>query len=352
MKTFLSSVGVRLTFVLLVPLKYSHSQGFIGSQTTVYAMLWTWDGGPVFHSRSVLTALLISAPAILFVLSLKRASAGKYPVKTALASSAFLLLIPFLEIPNLFPPDTLIATTPYLAPFGFCSLLWLMFVFVPSFLFHVDPRMATSTRSFKAVALTALGLTLLLPFLDLEYHGVLGFDESYFLGFLLQVRQGRWGLTNEMNISCAEPLAEFSSLSAYAPLMLLTMPRMLFFLYLTNYFAGRASLIKVLSVGLLQEMLSGLYALFLTSMSTPPLGTTRFVLPIPILLPLALLLLWVVRVLSRSMSETPLDEEDLVVIPLLVRAESQLRIRGRRKLHSDTIEKTSSEENNKTTQQP
>jgi hypothetical protein len=212
--------------------------------------------------------------------------------------------------------------------------------------------MATSTRSFKAVALTALGLTLLLPFLDLEYHGVLGFDESYFLGFLLQVRQGRWGLTNEMNISCAEPLAEFSSLSAYAPLMLLTMPRMLFFLYLTNYFAGRASLIKVLSVGLLQEMLSGLYALFLTSMSTPPLGTTRFVLPIPILLPLALLLLWVVRVLSRSMSETPLDEEDLVVIPLLVRAESQLRIRGKRKLHSDTIEKTSSEENNKTTQQP
>ncbi len=283
-----------LTFVFFVPLEFAF---FSSTDSTSYvifnAMFYVQaDIGTVSHTLFRWTwiryplSFLLTIASLVFVARLHQCRNKAYPIFSASAVGIALWSVPiyffiqFFSVSSFYWIDIFMSAP---LPIGFCGVLFLIFVILPSIQWHSNLTSTSrsisglgndeKTASASGVILTPKrgsslaflaafllpGLILLQSTAMLEYSD---FNISY-LGFLVQFQtSSMWYLSNPVSQQYAYFVQEIATWTTFGVSILCCAPSLLFAWFVMRYVHGMSSKRSTILVGVLSELPPLMYAIF------------------------------------------------------------------------------------------
>ncbi len=326
---FWMSVVVRLVVAMVIPLRYSYSQGFLDVQTTAYGMTWVYADGLAMSGWSVLAALVVSFPVVAYAVFMRGKSSSSYLDRLGANSVVILIFLPLLGFALSTTQNVSWQESPVLVPPGFCVLLLLLFVILPATWHLADSEQLSQITQFSLLATVMLAVCVLSPLAVENYYAVLGVDEQSIYGCLFRLTSGRWGLTSEIVLDLTDSKQWSLALLTYQIAVTVLVARLLFACLFMVYLTDRVPLAAVVIGAAAQEsfVLSTVLASGARAISDQFIIWT--VLPVPVVLPASLLLIFVKLKLKARGEGAEDDGNEYVSIPLAVRIRS-LFMRKRR----------------------
>lgn len=353
---------VKLAFVFLVPVQFDMSIGTDGTSYGIssqsYSIL-TWTGLSRFRWIIVQypISLILALVALIFTIRLHQLQGKSYPIRSAFVVGLVLSIIPvyyfiqFFFVSNLYWFEIMM-TAP--VSIGFCSILFLIFVVLPSISWYSDS--VSADRSLlkreddqeggekKRTVLTpktSSYLTFLAAFLlpgMMILQSTISIDNAYqsisLIGFLLQFS---FGFSTDLSqLGLAYTLQDIISWNLFGVSIVCCAASLLFAWTIMRYVHGKGTKRIAILVGFLSEIPPILYTIGgLAYVSV----SIWLILPLPVVLVVGLLVLRFAMAIEPSRKSKERDQA-VIKVPLKFWMKSHL---FRQPNKSDEITKESSD---------
>ncbi len=355
---------VKLTFAFLVPVEFNISFGAEGTSLGISSQSYSIMAhmGPSSYSRfrwiiaQYPISLVLALVVIIFTIRLHQLQGKSYPIRSAFVVSLVLSIIPIYYFTQFFLVSSLywfeiMMTAP--VSIGFCSILFLIFVVLPSINWYSDSVCADRSILKKedikegveekrtiltpktSSYLTFLAAFLLPGMMILQSTNLI--DSPYqsisFIGFLLQFS---FGLSTDISqLGLGYALQDINSWNLFGVSIVCCVASLVFAWTIMRYVHGKGTKRIAILVGFLSEIPPILHTI-----SGLAYVQVWLILPLPIVLVVGLLVLRFAKVIEPSRESTELDHS-MIKVPLKFRMRAHL---SKQPMKSD---ETSMENNDK-----
>lgn len=338
---------VKLAFVFLVPVQFNIS---IGAEGTIYGISSQSYSiltliGPSSYSifRWIIArypiSLILALVAVIFTIRLHQLQGKSYPIKSAFVVGLVLSIIPIYYFIQFFLVSSLywfeiMMTAP--VSIGFCSILFLIFVVLPSISWYSDSvsidrsipsreddqeggeKKRTILTPKTSSYLTFLAAFLLPGIMILQSHILIDgpYQSSGLLGFLLQFS---FGFSTDLSqLGLAYTLQDISLWNSFGVSIVCCTASLVFAWTIMRYVHGKGTKRIAILVGLLSEIPPILHTI-----GGLAYVSVWLILPLPVVLVVGLLVLQFAKVIEPSRESTELDHS-VIKVPLKFRMRAHL----------------------------